>query len=157
MEAFEEKCTMNISTWFTSLFGENKSIFSLIHGRNSPKLLIKVSSVYSVISKKTFFFFLFFSFKLQNILSAKKESNIRHYNFRPAATLAFVMLRVPPPWILKRGWLESSGWIPISSIGKTKGIALFFRQQIIIKIKKINFFEKSDFWDFLGFFQFSDF
>ena len=31
-----------------------------------------------------------------------------------------------PPWILKRGGLESSGQRLISSIGKTKGIAFFF-------------------------------
>ena len=32
----------------------------------------------------------------------------------------------PPPWILKRARLESSGQRLISSIGKTKRIAFFF-------------------------------
>ena len=42
-----------------------------------------------------------------------------------------------PPWILKRGVLESSGQRLISSIGKTKRIAsLFFGKKNIFKIFK---------------------
>ena len=48
------------------------------------------------------------------------KSKIRHKDFFPPVTL-----RVPP-WILKRGELESSGQKIISSIGKIKRIALFF-------------------------------
>ena len=48
-----------------------------------------------------------------------------------------------PPWILKRGGLESSGRKLISSFGKTKRIAFFFffrRKKNIFKI--FRFFEK---------------
>ena len=41
-----------------------------------------------------------------------------------------------PPWILKRAGLESSGRRLISSIGKTKGIAIFFFWQKKYKKKK---------------------
>ena len=62
-----------------------------------------------------------------------------------------------PPWILKRGGLESSGRRLISSIGKTKRIAFFYfffwRKNIFSKFS--DFLKKSDFF---GFFEiFSDF
>ena len=62
-----------------------------------------------------------------------------------------------PPWILKRGALESSGQRLISSIGKTKKIAFFFHQQLFFLQKKIfkRWFFK-DFSRFLGTFWFFD-
>ena len=52
-----------------------------------------------------------------------------------------VTLRGTPPWILKRGGPESSGQQLISSIGKTKIIALFLAKNSNL----------SDVWNFLGF------
>ena len=47
----------------------------------------------------------------------------------------------PPPWILKQAGLESSGQRLISSIGKTKRIAFFFRPKKNI-FNIFRFFEK---------------
>ena len=68
-----------------------------------------------------------------------KASYIRHKDFRP-----FVRNAQGTPWILKRGWLESSGQILISSIGKTKIIAFFsyFFWAKKIYFKKIQIFQK---------------
>ena len=49
-------------------------------------------------------------------------SNIRHNDFR-APSVRRNAQGTPPPWILKRGGLESCGQRLISSIGKTKIIA----------------------------------
>ena len=51
-------------------------------------------------------------------------SYIRHKDFRPSPSVRNTQ-RTPPPCILKRGELESSGQRLISSIGKTKRIAYF--------------------------------
>ena len=53
-----------------------------------------------------------------------QESNIRHKDFRSSRLRPWRSDH--PPWILKRGGLESSGQRLISSIGKTKIIAFFF-------------------------------
>ena len=42
-----------------------------------------------------------------------------------------------PPWILKRGGLESSGWRLISSIGQTKGIVFFSAIFFLLLFKDI--------------------
>ena len=55
-----------------------------------------------------------------------------------------------PPWILKRGGLESSGRRLISPIGKKKENSIFFLRKKNIK-KKSFFFVKSHFFDFLVF------
>ena len=49
-----------------------------------------------------------------------------------------------PPWIMKRGGLESSGWRLISAIGNTKRIAMFSEEKKILK-KKSDFLKKSEF------------
>ena len=60
----------------------------------------------------------------------KPVSKIRHGDFRPP-DLVTLTLFPPPPWILKRGELESSGQRLISSFGKTKGMAfIFFKKKI---------------------------
>ena len=72
-----------------------------------------------------------------------KKSNIRHKDFRWFVQSDFVCnAHATPPWILKRGGLESSGRILISSNGKTKRIAFF----CLAKQKKK---QKSTFSDFL--------
>ena len=58
-------------------------------------------------------------------------SYIRKGKYRPATTTtttpaATVSRSGYPPWILKRGGLESSGRIPSSLYWKTKRIAFFF-------------------------------
>ena len=58
-----------------------------------------------------------------------------------------------PPWILKRGGLESSGQKLISSFGKTKRIAFlyfFFGKKKYFQNFQI-FWKKVIFWDFLRF------
>ena len=81
------------------------------------------------------------------------DTRISFVLLRPSVTL-----RVPP-WILKRGWVESAGQRLISSIGKTERIAFlfnFFDKKNIFKI--FQFFEKRDlFLDFLKFLKFSNF
>ena len=57
----------------------------------------------------------------------------------------------PPPWILKRDGLESSGRRLITSIGKTKRIENFFGK--IFLFFKIFWFLKKKKRDFLRFFQ----
>ena len=49
----------------------------------------------------------------------------------------------PPPWIVKRGGLESSGRGLISSIGKTKRIEFFGKKKK--KLLKDFLFKKNDF------------
>ena len=58
------------------------------------------------------------------------QSNIRHDDFRASVR---VSRSGYPPWILKRGGLESSGRIPSSLYWKTKRIAFiyFFRRKKI--------------------------
>ena len=69
-----------------------------------------------------------------------KQSYISHKDYRSPSGLRHD--QGTPPWILKRGGLESYGRILISSIGKTKRIV--FLQNFEIK-------KKTDFWDFLIF------
>ena len=63
-----------------------------------------------------------------------------------------VRLRVPPPWILKRGGVESSGRRLISSIGKSKRIAFFFFKEKIYFQNFEIFWNKVIFPDFSRFF-----
>ena len=55
-------------------------------------------------------------------------SYIRKGKYRPATTTPATAVSRSgyPPWILKRGGLESSGRRLISSIGKIKGLVFFF-------------------------------
>ena len=91
-------------------------------------------------------------------------SYIRHKDFRSSSVR--VSRSEYPPWILKGGELESYGRRLISSIGKTKRIAFFSRQENIFKIS--NFLKKglpfrcfdffsSDFPMFLDFWRLLDF
>ena len=63
----------------------------------------------------------------RSVTNGVNPSYIRKEKYRPATTPAAPMSRSGyPPWILKRGGVESSGRRLISSIGKTKRIAFFF-------------------------------
>ena len=53
------------------------------------------------------------------------DSYIRHKDFRLPSVLCLPWRSCYPPWILKRGGLESSGQRIISSMGKTKRTAFF--------------------------------
>ena len=92
-----------------------------------------------------------FSDKIERItfssfnLFLSQESNIRYKESCPALAAAAAASPVSrsgdPTWILKQGGLESCGQRLISSIGKTKGIALFYfffflRQKNIFQKKK---------------------
>ena len=63
-------------------------------------------------------------------------SNIRHNDFRPPSFRPPSRSRYPP-WILKRGGLESSGRRLISLTSKTKRIAYFFL--FLFSANKYNF------------------
>ena len=95
--------------------------------------------------------------KVINILTEKNHvytkrftSNIRHKDFRPSVRP--LSRSGDPPCILKRGGLESSGRILISSNGKTKRIAFFFLggKQIFSKFSDKKKIKKI--MDFLRFF-----
>ena len=75
---------------------------------------------------------LIFSFKLffcppKALGLSYQISYIRKEKYSPATTPAAAAVSrsgdLPPPWILKRGGVENSGHIIISSNGKTKRIA----------------------------------
>ena len=91
---------------------------------------------------------------------------MRHKNFRPPSVLLRPSRSDHSPWILKRGGLDSSGRRLISSIGKTKRIAIFsakffsslkfsdFLKKKIISfdLKKKNYFHNlQNFWTFSNF------
>ena len=63
-----------------------------------------------------------------------------------------------PPWIMKRGGLESSGQRLISSIGKTNRIEFFSvgKKKLKKKIRKSDFFKRffKIFWNFKFFYHF---
>ena len=89
-----------------------------------------------------------------------QKSYIRHEDFLRLSVRSSVTLR-GPPWILKRAGLESSGRRLISSIGKTKIIALYFYffsgkkkyfQNFQIFWKKVIFLNFSKFFQIFGFF-----